>query len=90
MKTKLWGRGLFAAAIGGAVTGVTSMLVDPSHFNLFGGGLRPLVEMSITSAFLSAVMYLKQHPLPDQDELDVIQMKVDQKAATEAFAKEPV
>lgn len=81
MKTKLWVRGLVAALVSGAVTGCTSMIVDPSHFNLFGGGAKPLAEMAITSAIVGALLYLKQHPLPDQDELDALQVKVDAKAA---------
>jgi hypothetical protein len=81
VKIKLWRRGLLAALIGGAVSGCTSMIVDPAHFNLFNGGARPLAEMATTSAIVGALLYLKQHPLPDQDELDEMQVKVDEKAA---------
>ncbi len=79
MKWNLWLRGLFAAAIGGAAGGASALIVDPSHFNLFDGGARKLGEMVASFAVISAVMYLKQHPLPDQDELNVMQLKIDQK-----------
>lgn len=79
MKTKLWWRGLFAAAIGGATGAASMIVVDPSHFNLFDGGARKLAEAMLSFAVISAVMYLKQHPLPEQDEINVMQLKRDQK-----------
>jgi hypothetical protein len=68
---EVWGKGLAAAAIAGAASGMTTGLaavgVDPAHFNL-QSGLRATLAVAGASALMSAVVavaaYLKQSPLP--------------------------
>ena len=66
MRWDLWARGLAAAVIGGASNAVTAMIVDPKTFNLFDGGAKKLAAVCIVSALLSACLYLKEHPVPEE------------------------
>lgn len=67
---KLWIRGLIATAINGFASGVVLIVADPVAFNL-NEGLRKLVATSSVFAIFGLANYLKQHPLPDDDE-DVV------------------
>jgi hypothetical protein len=60
---RIWLRGLVAAAIGGAASSVTAMIVDPATFNI-ATGLPQVGQMAAVSAAVSAALYLKQSPLP--------------------------
>lgn len=60
MNWKLWGRGLFAAVINSAATTGSTVLVDPTL--LEGGKVFPIIGIS---AAVGALLYLKQHPLPE-------------------------
>jgi len=67
----IWLRGLVAAFVGGGsgsvTTGLTSMGIDPDHFNL-GTGLRHTMELMaivfVLNGMMSVFLYLKQSPLP--------------------------
>lgn len=60
----LWLRGLVAAAVGGASSAVTVMIVEPSHFNVEEGLMR-VGKVALVSALVGAALYLKQHPVPE-------------------------
>lgn len=64
MAWKLWLRGLFAAVISGASTGVTLIAVDPMDFNMETAGLVRLGKVATVMAAVGAALYLKQHPDP--------------------------
>lgn len=59
-------RGLFAAAIGGAANAVTVVVIDPLKFNLVDGKGSLAMAVAV-SALVSLALYLKEHPLPDPD-----------------------
>lgn len=63
-----WSRGLLGAAINSAATAVSVVIVDPTDFNV-GGGLVKLLSVMGASALVGAALYLKQHPLPEEDEV---------------------
>ncbi len=60
----LWLKGLVSAIIGGAANSIALMIADPQTYNL-QAGLGKLETVAITSALLSAAMYLKQSPIPN-------------------------
>lgn len=65
MNWKLWGRGLFAAAINGAVAGVMTNFLDPHDFNLAtGAGAKKLAVSVFVAGISGMLLYLKQHPTP--------------------------
>lgn len=72
---ELWAKGLLAAAIAGAangvITGFAAVGIDPQHFNL-QAGLKPTLAIAGVSALMSGMIgvaaYLKQSPLPPDDE----------------------
>lgn len=66
MDVKLWAKGLLSAVIGGCANAIVLAIADPNTFNL-GEGLGKLSTVTITSAIVSAAMYLKQSPLPGSD-----------------------
>lgn len=68
---KVWGRGLMGAAIGGAANAVTAMGFEPTKFN-FSEGLSHLLWFAVASAVISACLYLKQSPVPPEEEVDDI------------------
>ncbi len=65
---KLWIRGLIATAINGFASGVVLIVADPVAFNL-DSGLRKLVATSTVFAIFGLANYLKQHPLPDDEDI---------------------
>jgi hypothetical protein len=58
-----WLKGLVSAAVGGGVNSVTAMTVSPETFNT-GAGAKNVAVMAGVSAAVSAILYLKQSPLP--------------------------
>lgn len=67
MNWRTWLKGLVSAVIGGVANSVVLMIADPSTFNL-QQGKEHLVTVSVTTAILSAAMYLKQSPVPGAKE----------------------
>lgn len=59
-----WVKGLLAAVIGGASNAVSAVLVAPGTFNFSHDGVVAIAKLAAAGAFLSAVMYLKQSPVP--------------------------
>ena len=68
---KKWLMGLVGGAVNSAATSATAMFVAPDQFNLHGG-LSKLGQMALVSAIAGAALYLKQHPIP-QDETEKAQ-----------------
>lgn len=62
-----WLKGLLSAIIGGAANSITVMVVEPTSFNL-QEGLSKLLSVAAVSAIVAAAMYLKQSPLPVEEE----------------------
>lgn len=58
-----WAKGLLAAFIGGASNGITVVIVSPAEFNL-QTGWQKLVSVCLVSGIVSAALYLKQSPIP--------------------------
>lgn len=58
-----WLKGLLSAIIGAAANSITLMIADPTTFNL-STGLGKVGTVALTSAIVSAALYLKQSPLP--------------------------
>jgi len=68
-KWRPWRIGLYGAFMGGAANAVTVMVIEPSKFN-FASGLTALWQFALISGIISACLYLKQNPLPVDDEAD--------------------
>ena len=66
MNTTVWLKGLLAAIVGGIANTITLMTADPLTFNLTDGS-RKLLTVALTSAIVSAAMYLKQSPIPEDN-----------------------
>lgn len=66
MNWKRWIKGIISALIGGAANGVTVMIVAPESFN-FSEGFGRLGSVIFAAAIVSVAMYLKQSPLPGDD-----------------------
>jgi hypothetical protein len=66
MAWRLWGRGLIAAIIGGAVSSLSVWTIDPADFN-FDTGIVKLAKVAFVSALMNAAVYLKQHPIPEAE-----------------------
>lgn len=64
MNWRLWFRGLIAAAINSAAGGVTLVVIDPHTF----GDWTKLAQVCGVLAVTGAALYLKQHPLPADDD----------------------
>lgn len=61
-----WFKGLVAAVIGGSANSVVAMVVDPVAFNLHD--LPKLGKLAIGAAVISLAFYLKQSPVPLEEE----------------------
>ncbi len=62
-RTEKWIHGLGSAAIGGAATAITVIILDPLTFNLSDGWLN-VCKAALVSGVVNAAFYLKQSPLP--------------------------
>ena len=69
MNWRLWVRGLIAAVINSAAGAGTMALVEPEHFNIHEG-LPKLGTLMVALAISGALLYLKEHPLPEWDGID--------------------
>jgi plasmid maintenance system antidote protein VapI len=67
INVRKWLRGLVAAVINGASTAVSTMIVDPRTFN-FDTGLGNLGKVCLVAAIVGAALYLKEHPVWDDDD----------------------
>jgi|GEM_PF-2704356 hypothetical protein len=68
---RLWLRGLSAAIIGGGANAVTAMVVEPTKFN-FVEGWPSLWHFTVVSMVVSAALYLKQSPVPPEEDVEEI------------------
>lgn len=59
-------RGIVGAIVGGGANAITLMVVKPEDFN-FAAGWPALWHFALISAVVSAALYLKQHPVPDEE-----------------------
>ena len=63
MDWKTWLHSLIAAAIGGAATAISTMIVAPDQFNL-QDGWQKLLTVAVVSALVNVAAFLKQSPIP--------------------------
>lgn len=63
---RTWLRGLIGAFVGASANAITLMLVKPEDFN-FAAGWSNLWHFAVVSGVVSAALYLKQHPVPDEE-----------------------
>lgn len=63
-----WVRGLIGAVIGGGANAVTVLIIDPLKFNL-QEGWKNLLSFTFISALVSAALYLKQNPVPKEEDI---------------------
>ena len=69
--TRTWVRSLIATAINGFASGVILIVAAPETFNL-GTGLEKLLGTSTVFAIVGLANFLKQHPLPDDENTVVL------------------
>ena len=67
MKIKHWLKGLLSAVIGGVANSFCAMQIAPETFNL-DAQLNNVIKMLIFSGVTHAAFYLKQSPLPGDEE----------------------
>lgn len=63
-----WAHGLGAAVIGAAATAGSAALAVPDAFNFSHHGLVNLGKVMLVPALYSALAYLKQSPLPKEEQ----------------------
>lgn len=59
---------MIGAVINSAAGAGTLVLIDPGDFDPFGGGFLKLVKVSVALAIAGAFLYLKEHPIPIEDD----------------------
>jgi len=64
---RLWIRGLIGAVVGGGANAICVMVVAPDQFN-FDTGWEKLWHFTLISAVVSAALYLKQAPVPPEEQ----------------------
>lgn len=64
---RAWARGLVAAFVGSAANAVTNVVIAPETFNIHEG-LGKLGASALLSGGVGAALYLKAHPVWDEDE----------------------
>lgn len=69
--TRVWLRGIVATAINGFASGLILLIADPVAFN-FDAGFKKMLATSGIFALIGLANYLKQHPLPDDDDVVVL------------------
>ena len=70
-----WARGLLAAFIGGGSgafsAGLSTMAVDPSHFNIYTSDFwKVILGTFVISGLVPFFAYLHQQPLPDTKDVE--------------------
>lgn len=66
MNWRQWLRGLIGAVVNSAANSITVVIVDPINFNLQNGAGK-LGTVALVSAVVGAALYLKEHPLPEEE-----------------------
>lgn len=61
-----WTRGLVGAAINSAAAAGAALVVDFGNFNPANGGLKRLGVVMGVAAIAGSLLYLKQHPIPEE------------------------
>ena len=64
MNWRLWTRGLIAAFINSAAGVGTMAVLEPEHFNIHEG-FPKLATLFLALGISGALLYLKEHPLPE-------------------------
>lgn len=64
---RIWLRGLVGAVIGGGANAICVMVVAPDQFN-FELGWAKLWHFTLISSVVSAALFLKQSPVPPEEE----------------------
>jgi hypothetical protein len=65
MNWKAWIHSIIAAAIGGAASALSAVLVAPSAFNFTPAGWENIGKIALAGAIIPVLTLLKQSPLPD-------------------------
>lgn len=78
MTWRHWLHGLIGAAIGGGANAITTMIIAPAQFNL-QEGYKNVLMSAIVSAIVSAALYLKQSPLPEEPDPTKFKLPSDPK-----------
>lgn len=60
-----WTRGMVGAAINSAAAAGAALIVDFHDFNPAGGGIKRLALVMGVAALSGALLYIKQHPVPE-------------------------
>lgn len=63
MNWRNWLHGLGSAFIGGGANVIATMVIDPEDFNV-QNGIPKIMSLWVASGITSAILYLKQSPLP--------------------------
>lgn len=66
--TRKWIRSIVATAVNGFASGAVLIIADPVAFNLAEGS-RKLLLTSTVFALIGLANFLKEHPLPDDDDV---------------------
>jgi hypothetical protein len=61
---KVWLHSIISAAIGGAVSAVSAVLVAPHDFNFSHAGFLSIEKVALSGAIIAVLAVLKQSPLP--------------------------
>lgn len=67
MTWRRWVSGLIGAAINSSAGSVAVVIVDPTDFDPFHGGLMKLAKVAFVLAIVGAAMWLKEHKIPGAD-----------------------
>ena len=83
--TKTWLRGIIGAAINGMSSSVTAAIVAPETFNPFDphSGWMKIFSLALVSAVVGALLFLKQHNLPEIEEEVTTTIKTTTKSGGE-------
>lgn len=65
MNLKTWIHSIIAAAVGGAATSVSAVLVAPTSFNFTSIGWENIGKVALAGAIIPVLALLKKSPLPD-------------------------
>lgn len=73
-RTRVYLHGMLQAIINSVANAVLVIIVDPATFNL-QSGLPKVLMFGGVSAIIALFTYLKEHPLPDIDDVDFREAK---------------
>lgn len=70
-QTRVYLHGAVAAAINSGASGFVLIMADPDKFNLSGAqGIKHLLLVSLATAAFGFMTYIKDHPLPQPEDVD--------------------